>query len=232
MPLLESPDKLRIAPRAARVVDADRFVRLEVAVEILRRREADLAERNAHVGMDFAFDVNALRIGHHVVGALGSRESLDAIIEVYWTGLTGLKWIEKQGRTHRPRADPISEIRLSPVNPVSKQKNHARKRMAENLNSSLPTAALPASGLRGRPAISSDRTLSHWLPRSVVQNRTRAGEVNARNAACPDRLAASEITCGRYSFFCASVAGPACSTLVWKMASHLPFSIFQTVPAL
>ncbi len=60
--------KFRIAPRAAAFVDADGFVRLELAVEIFRRREADLAERDAHFGMDFAFDVNALRIGHHVVG--------------------------------------------------------------------------------------------------------------------------------------------------------------------
>ena len=51
-----------------RVVDADRLVRLELAAEIFRRREADLAERDADVGMDFAFDVNALRIRHHVVG--------------------------------------------------------------------------------------------------------------------------------------------------------------------
>ena len=63
--------KFRVAPWAAGVVDADRLVRLELAVEIFRRREADLAERDADFGMDFAFDVDALRIGHHVVGGFG-----------------------------------------------------------------------------------------------------------------------------------------------------------------
>ena len=60
---------------------------------------------------------------------------------------------------------------------VPKQKSHARKRMAESSNSLLPTAALPASGLRGRPKTFGP--LSHWLPRSVFQDRTRALEVNA-----------------------------------------------------
>ena len=71
MPLLESPANCGSPHGPLRVVDADRLVRLELAVEIFRRREADLAERDADFGMDFAFDVNALRIGHHVVGGFG-----------------------------------------------------------------------------------------------------------------------------------------------------------------
>ena len=59
-----------VAPRSAAIVNADRFVRLEVAAEIFRRRETDLAERDAHVGMQFAVDVNAPRVRHDVIGAL------------------------------------------------------------------------------------------------------------------------------------------------------------------
>lgn len=48
-----------ITPWPARVVDAHWFVRLEVAVEIFGRREAYFAKRDADIGMDFAFDVDA-----------------------------------------------------------------------------------------------------------------------------------------------------------------------------
>jgi hypothetical protein len=50
--------KLRIAPRAARVVDAHRLVRLESTVEVFGRREADLAHRHAQSGMEATFQVN------------------------------------------------------------------------------------------------------------------------------------------------------------------------------
>src|SRR5262249_47839558 len=46
------------SPGAARVVDADRFVHLDLARHCFRRRERDLAERNANVGMNFARAVN------------------------------------------------------------------------------------------------------------------------------------------------------------------------------
>src|SRR4051812_31912886 len=59
-----------IAPRAAAIVDADRLVRLQFAAERFRVRLRDLPERDTNVGMQFAFDINAPAIRHHVVAAL------------------------------------------------------------------------------------------------------------------------------------------------------------------
>ena len=72
--------KIGIAPRAARVVNADRLVvknygrgaraTLDLAVHRLRRRERDFAEWNPNVGMQLAGDVNFLRIGENRRGVL------------------------------------------------------------------------------------------------------------------------------------------------------------------
>ena len=61
---------LGVAPWPAAIVNADGLVRLQIAAEIFRRRETDLAERNAHVGMQLAVYVNAPRVRHDVIGAL------------------------------------------------------------------------------------------------------------------------------------------------------------------
>ena len=50
--------KIRITPRTARVVDADRLVDFDFAVHRFGRCEGDFAKRNANVGMQLAADVN------------------------------------------------------------------------------------------------------------------------------------------------------------------------------
>src|SRR5439155_2565610 len=67
-------------------------------------------------------------------------------------------------------------------------KSHARKRMASKINSSLPTAALPASGLRGRPIA---RTSQPMAPPLSMQNKTDVRGVNPRSPACRGASAAS-----------------------------------------
>ncbi len=67
---------VRIAPRAARVVNADRFVDFNFAIHRLRRRERDLAKRHAKIDMLFAGDVHFTRIrqltiAHRVYRVLG-----------------------------------------------------------------------------------------------------------------------------------------------------------------
>jgi hypothetical protein len=45
---------IQVTPRAARVVNAHRFVDLDLTVHRLRRRKRDLAERDPNIGMQFA----------------------------------------------------------------------------------------------------------------------------------------------------------------------------------
>src|SRR5947207_12736473 len=122
-------------------------------------------------------------------------------------------------------------------------------------DSSLPSAALPASGSRGlrqNTGLSATR-----LPRIyLLQNRTGPAQVNcahngplaklACRAGCSRKLSEQpgEGGCeenrpsgppiGRTrpaasSDYCAAFSS---FTLVWKMACHPPFSFFQTDPAL
>ena len=82
------------------------------------------------------------------------------------------------------------------------------------------------------------RTSQHiGSPACRFENRTRGWEVNARimiNPASEQRAGGSallfEVAPERN--YPADLAGAACLMLVWKMASHFPSSIFQTVPAL
>ena len=52
-----------IAPRAARVVNADRLIHLDLAAHRFRRRERDLAEWDAEIGMLLAGDVDLAGVG-------------------------------------------------------------------------------------------------------------------------------------------------------------------------
>jgi hypothetical protein len=74
--------------------------------------------------------------------------------------------LEARNPERRNNALPLSGFLVSEfISFVGQNKKAIRgKRMAKN--SSLPTAALPASGLRGRPKTFGP--LSHGLPRSVV----------------------------------------------------------------
>ena len=73
-------------------------------------------------------------------------------------------------------------------------------------------------------------------PALLFQNRTTPGEVNATkncSGVCPKH----QILCNYGSLLPAPCSFPylsaaACFTLVWKMACHPPFAIFQTDPAL
>src|SRR5437762_9029403 len=57
-----SSAEFRIAPWAARVVNADRLVHFDLAVHRLRRREGYFPERDANIDMYLSGDVNLARI--------------------------------------------------------------------------------------------------------------------------------------------------------------------------
>ncbi len=61
---------MRIAPRSAAIVNADRLVRLKISAEVFRRSETDLAEWHAHIGMQLTFDVNAAAVRQVVAAVL------------------------------------------------------------------------------------------------------------------------------------------------------------------
>ena len=60
-----------IAPRTARVVNANRFISLDLAAHRFRWRERDLAEGNPDAGMQFAGDVDLSGVRERRVHALG-----------------------------------------------------------------------------------------------------------------------------------------------------------------
>src|SRR5215470_14718471 len=64
--------RIWIAPRAARVVHARRFVYFDMAAHGFRLRESDFAERDVNARLQFAHDVNAFRV-REVVAKIGDR---------------------------------------------------------------------------------------------------------------------------------------------------------------
>jgi hypothetical protein len=77
--------------------------------------------------------------------------------------------------------------------------------MAEISNSSLPTAALPASGLRGLRRRHRGIELSAYgSPALLFQNRSPAREVNVGKAARRICALLPKTPAARYSFFCAA----------------------------
>ncbi len=71
-----------VAPRAARVVDADRLVHFDLAAHGFCRREGDFAERNADVGMELAGDVDLAGVGQLVECRRAVRGSIFGIFRM------------------------------------------------------------------------------------------------------------------------------------------------------
>src|ERR1700682_36561 len=111
-----------IAQRAAGVVNAHRLISLEAAIKIFGRRERNLTERHPYIRMLVSGDVNASRI-RQVVAAVADR-------------------------------GPSGSIFRAGVNDPSYNRRriffctHSHARKIAWLTS-LPSAALPASGSRG-----------------------------------------------------------------------------------
>src|SRR5438552_11475077 len=114
--------KSRIAPRTTCVVNAHRLIALEPAVKIFGRRERNLTERHPYIRMLFSGDVNPSRIRQDVAAVAGR-------------GLGG------------------SILRAGVSDPGYNRRRiffctHSHARKIAWLTS-LPSAALPASGSRG-----------------------------------------------------------------------------------
>src|SRR5438477_8934679 len=127
-----------IAPRTARVINPHRFVDLDLAGHRFGRRETDLAEWHAKIGMNFAGDVNLFRIRQRI----GGRRAVGAIV------------LRHDGACPSRRIT-ARVIRLHPCNPWLKKIKPCWKSTAD-----LPVSALPVSGLRVRPFTNS---MSYYL---------------------------------------------------------------------
>ena len=81
---------------------------------------------------------------------------------------------------------------------------------------------------------SSDRSdlSAQWLPRFRFRiGLAQATSTRERAPVNGTRGERQRDDCRRCYFFCAVPAADSALTLVWKIASQLPFSIFQTDPA-